>query len=362
MLHVREVYHLLLPLFLLHPPPEFQHQIQEGIHRLPAGLMLAQGQGQGSAKELVCQALYGVLHFPPHLLAQFPLARRYTVILLRRQTAKRKGTQLPLKVLPGFTSRQPLQLFQFLIHQFPVHIRAIWHLAQGLHPAQLLHAACRHPLQVSCQILPPGAFLQFLHCLPGIILPALFQPLVRPGKAGGIPGQGQDIPLQHTLPASGAEVLHTIAEGLSALLEGILQKLPQHFLFHELHFPLVCNPESRIQPHLMEMVPQQEQAETVYGGNLGIVQQGSLSLDVLRIRPFLQLCRDPRPNALPHLCRSSIGESHNQQAVNIHRVGLVTDHLYDTLHQNCRLAAACRRRYQDVAVPGVNHFLLLFRK
>ena len=168
--------------------------------------------------------------------------------------------------------------------------------------------------------------------------------------------------LQDTLPAPRTEIFHTEAESFPSFPESILQKLPQHLLLHEFHFPLVCNPERRIQPNLLKMVPQQEQTETVYGGNLGIVQQGSLPLDMLRIRLLLQPGGYAGRNTLPHLRRRSIGEGHHQQTVDIHRPGLITYHPYDAFHQHCCLTAACRRGHQDITSPGIDHFLLFRRK
>ena len=52
---------------------------------------------------------------------------------------------------------------------------------------------------------------------------------------------------------------------------GILQQLSQHLLLQQLDLTLVCHTEIRIQTDLIKMIPDQEQAEAVDRGDLGIV-------------------------------------------------------------------------------------------
>ena len=69
---------------------------------------------------------------------------------------------------------------------------------------------------------------------------------------------------------------------------------------------------------------------------------------------------DPGCDTLPHLRSRRIGESHDQQAVNVRRMLPLTDHTDDTLYQYRRLTASRGRRYQNVAVMQFD-YLLLFR-
>ena len=98
---------------------------------------------------------------------------------------------------------------------------------------------------------------------------------------------------QHALSAAGAEIFHTGVETFPCLPGwvlavtvfpgrrniirnkfpriGILQQLSQHLLLQQLDLTLVCHTEIRIQTDLIKMIPDQEQAEAVDRGDLGIV-------------------------------------------------------------------------------------------
>ncbi len=92
--------------------------------------------------------------------------------------------------------------------------------------------------------------------------------------------------LQDALPPPGTEKLHAVAEGLAAGGVGSLYQLLQGLPLHQPYLPLVGDAEGRIQADFVKVVPQQEQAEAVDGGNLGIVQKRGLALDVDRVRPL----------------------------------------------------------------------------
>ena len=188
-----------------------------------------------------------------------------------------------------------------------------------------------------------GAGAHLLHRSRAIVLFPLLKPPGGPGEAGCIPGQVQDMLLQDALPPPGTEKLHAVAEGLAAGGVGSLYQLLQGLPLHQPYLPLVGDAEGRVQADFVKMVPQQEQAEAVDGGNLGIVQERGLALDVGRVRPLREPLRDARRDALPHLRRCRIGKGHHQQAVYVHGMRLIADHAHDALHQYGGLAAACRR-------------------
>ena len=59
----------------------------------------------------------------------------------------------------------------------------------------------------------------------------------------------------------------------------------QHFFHHvlgqQLHFPFIRNPEGRIQTDVLKIVAQHKQAEAVNRGNLGVVNNRRLPLQML---------------------------------------------------------------------------------
>ena len=87
--------------------------------------------------------------------------------------------------------------------------------------------------------------------------------------------------LQGSFLSSGAEIFHAIPEGLAALPVSVLHQLCQHLLLHQPDFSIVGDPKGRIQTNLIKMIPQQKKTKAVDGSDLRIVQQRSLSLNML---------------------------------------------------------------------------------
>ena len=109
----------------------------------------------------------------------------------------------------------------------------------------------------------------------------------------------------------------------------------------------------------MEIILYHIRTKTVNGGDLCVVKQGALFLQMFIVLILCKLFLNCQTDPLPHLPCCRPRKCHDQQSVNIHRMHRVGDHGYNTLHQHCRLAAPCCCTDQYVASPGINDPLLL---
>ena len=360
MLHIREVNHPLLLLLLCHPAFKIQHQVQQCIYRSPACGALSDRKLQVCGKKAFPQPLEALLHLSPHLPGKVPLHHRYTGILFGGKPAKIHRFQLHRVLLQRMASQQSLHLFQLPIHQLSVLPGTVRLLTQCPNLLQLLRASRDHTPQMFPEPEGIGAFIHLFRRASGIVSFSRLQPRGGPWKAGRIPGQIQNMLLQHPFLPSRAEVFHAEPKSFPAGDIGILYQFLQGLLLHQPDFSLVCNTKSRVQPDFIEMIPQQKQAEAVDCGNLGIVQQRGLPLNMFGIRAFRQPGGNPCRNPFPHLRSGRVGKCDNQQPVDVHRLCLVTDHPHDALHQHRGLAASGRRGYQDIPAMQFDG-LLLFR-
>ncbi len=350
MLHIGKVDDLPFTLFLLHAPVKIQRQIKQDRRRLPARGRLPCRQLQGRGKKPFNQPLDAVLHLGAEVLGKLPFRCRNAVVLFGGQPSEADRRQLHLIVGQGPAAGQPHKLLQLPLHQLPVHIRAVRCLTQVLHPGQLFRAAADSAVEIFQEPAAVIAAADFLHRGGGVIRLTSLQPFPGEGEAGGIAGQVQYMLLQHLLPAPGAEIFHAIPERLAPRLIALLHQLGKSLLLHQLNLPLVRDAEGRVKPDLIEMVAQKIQAEAVYGGDLGIVYQGGLLLDMLGLRiPGKPPC-DAVRNPLPHFRRRRVGKGHDEKPVDIHRCLPVAHPFHNALRQHRRLAAACRRRHQYIAV------------
>ena len=85
--------------------------------------------------------------------------------------------------------------------------------------------------------------------------------------------------------------------------------------------------------------------------DLCIVQQGKLALKPLVPRTVGKRIFHGSAYSLPHLCCRRLCKCHNQKPVNIDRMLVLCNLLYDPFHKNGCLSGACCRRHENIAVP-----------
>ncbi len=163
MLHVGEVYDFSILLFLLHPPVEFQHQVDQRAHRARACRSLPGRKLQRRGKIALLHVPDAVLHGGPHSFRKLTFYRGDAFILFRRQPAEAHGGEPDGIRLQGIAGGQGLQLLQLPVHQLPVHIRTVRGLAEGQHPPQLLHASGQEASQMLQEPAGIGAGAHLLH-------------------------------------------------------------------------------------------------------------------------------------------------------------------------------------------------------
>ena len=109
----------------------------------------------------------------------------------------------------------------------------------------------------------------------------------------------------------------------------------------------------------MKIIADNALAKAVNRSDLCIVKQRKLFLQTLVSRMLHQCFLQRLSHTLAHLPGGCIRKCHHQKPVNINRMFGIGHLLYDPLHQNCRLAGACCRRYENIAVSCVNNTLLI---
>ena len=149
--------------------------------------------------------------------------------------------------------------------------------------------------------------------------------------------------LESPVTASSGKIFHTGMKLFCAFLIPFLQKLCQHILLHQLQLTLICDPEGRIQPDIVKIIPDNKETEAVNGRDLCIVEKSALLLQMLIFRILKQRPFYGKADPLPHFCRRSTGKGHHQKPVNIDRCFLPGDHPYDPLNQHRCLTASCSR-------------------
>ena len=88
----------------------------------------------------------------------------------------------------------------------------------------------------------------------------------------------------------------------------------------------------------MEIALQHILAEAVNRGDLGVIQQGKLSLQILILRVLFQALVQCVTYPLLHLTRRRLCKGDDQQLINVHGTAFIRHHGQDTLHQDCCLA------------------------
>ena len=110
----------------------------------------------------------------------------------------------------------------------------------------------------------------------------------------------------------------------------------------------------------MKMIPDHRQTETVDRRDRRTVDQRCLSLQIRISRICLQHFFDRFPNPFFHLRCRSLGKGHDQKPVHIHRMFPIRQHLDDPFYEDCGFTRSCCRRYKNIPVSQVDHFLLFF--
>ena len=176
--------------------------------------------------------------------------------------------------------------------------------------------------------------------------------------AAGMLTHFQNECLKQPVIISGAEILHTPKK--SGIFFGIffLQEILQHISRNDLALGLVDLAESGVKIDIAEIIAQKKSTEAVDRGDLCIVEQYLLSLQMSITGIPAEPLRNCLPETLPHLGGSSSGKGHYQQPVDIKRMFALADQTDDPFDQDCGLAASGCRRDQYIVISRIQHFLL----
>ena len=188
------------------------------------------------------------------------------------------------------------------------------------------------------------------------------QPRLRGGMALRPAAQVCDQLLQRRIILPGAEICGTAQKSRVPLRVFFLQEIPEHIRLDEAALGGVDLPKSRVQVDVTEIVAQQKGEKTVHCGDLRIVEQDLLPLQVGIARILPQTRRDRLTDPLPHLCRGRPGKGHNQQPVDVRGVVPLADQAHDALDQDGGLAASGSRRDQNIVIARIQNLLLRGRK
>ena len=188
------------------------------------------------------------------------------------------------------------------------------------------------------------------------------QPRLRGGMALRPAAQVCDQLLQRSIILSGAEVSGTAQKSGVGLRIFFLQEIPEHIRRNESALCGIDLPESRVQVNVTEIVAQQKGKKAVHRGDLRIVEQDLLPLQMGIARILPQARGDRLTDPLPHLCGGGPGKSYDQQPVNVRGVVPLTDQAHDALDQDGCLAAAGGRRNQNIVIARIQNLLLRGRK
>ena len=116
----------------------------------------------------------------------------------------------------------------------------------------------------------------------------------------------------------------------------------QDILLQKAYLTLIRDPEVWIQINFFKMIADNKQTEAVNRRDHRIVNERRLSSQVRIIliisTMFVNCCAD----TLTHLCRSRLGKSHNEKAINIDWILLICNTLDDTLDKHRCLTGTCR--------------------
>ena len=199
----------------------------------------------------------------------------------------------------------------------PVGALQLWVCGHGFHrPHHLSSPEGGQRSGVLQQQLAPGGLshigdaCELEHC---ILFP---QPACRIWVALDAAMDVQDhLPQPPVIPSGGHGVHQDGEVPLIQVLVGILQHPLQGQLPQQTRFPIVHEPEVRIQVQLGAALPQEARAEGVDGGDLGAVDEGGLPSQVGVVRLLSQRLLDGGQDFAPQLGRRRLGEGDHQELV-----------------------------------------------
>ena len=398
MLNIVKVKNIFFPLGPVESLLKSKRQIHKRSQSSLAGFHLPAHLPGRPAEELCPQLGDCLLHAVPERFRRLTLCRLDRSVPLGWQSAKnhrrKSGTETVvigsihrsgIFLHAAAQTQQTLHHFPLCLQQLPIKIRPVRFLTQPDRFLQPVRTAFQHkPHMIHEQsrprktqgiaesLVPP--FVRLLksrrpadmsrlswHIEPVILLP-FRKPLFRERHTHGKIIEFQRLLFHRVIPAAHAEIFHTVQESRIFFRVSVLYHVRQHICPQKFKFPFLRNPKTGIQADGVKLVSQNEKAETVYGRDLGIIQQCGLPLQMLvagiQGQPVVQGTADP----LPHLGSRRIGKSHHQQSVDIHRVLPIADHLHDPFHQNRRLAGSRRRSNKKITVPYLYDLSLCFCK
>jgi len=358
MLHIMKIHQVLFPFFGIQAHTEVIGKRQQtgniwgtGRHAFRLGL-------GGSIKILFSQTIQQILHTVPDFSGLFPFFRRYAVILFGAYPSERQNRKPFIQLLQAFRCRKSVYGIFIRLQCIQIHIRAVRFLTEHPRLIQAVPRFRKHGADIVFQQPHPPAFLQVFR-RNRIILFVKFQPFSRPWITHGEFIQSQNLFFQPLFLSRRREIFHTGKKVFPAFRKIILQHLRQDILHEKLDFPVIRHTEIRIQVNFVKMVPDNIKAEAVNGGDLGIMNQRQLLEQMGISRIIIHSGGKSLGNPLPHLGRRRIGKGNHKEPVDIHRMLPVAYHLYDPFHQYRRFSAACRRRYENAAAPGIDGRLLI---
>ena len=123
------------------------------------------------------------------------------------------------------------------------------------------------------------------------------------------------LPQPPVIPSGGHGVHQDGEVPLIQVLVGVLQHPLQGQLPQQTRFPIIHEPEVRIQVQLGAALSQEAGAEGVDGGDLGAVDEGGLPSQVGVVRLLSPRLLDGGQDLAPQLGRRRLGEGDHQELV-----------------------------------------------
>ena len=195
-----------------------------------------------------------------------------------------------------------------------------------------------------------------------MVLLSLKKELIRPGKTVGSSVESYDDILKLGIIIARAERLNTLYEFRLSLFIGPLKNILKNVSPDKSCLTVINNPEIGIQSYILKMIPDNIQTEGVSGGDKSTVDQRLLSEKVLVIGILLQHFPDLLKDSFLHLRGCGLGESDDQDPVDINGILLIAHKGNYPLYKYCGLTASCSGTYKKAGVPGIYYPCLFFSR